>query len=65
MFKNENLEMKMIVKKDITDVECVVMKKSSITDGVFSVFFNFEVDEVVSVYLGESIKAEEKVEYVY
>jgi hypothetical protein len=26
---------------------------------------NFEIDEVISIYLGEEAKAEEKVEYVF
>jgi hypothetical protein len=69
LVKNENLEMKMIVKKDSLEVEVewIVEKKSSIPNGGFGMFAlrNFEADEEVSIYFGEKMKPEEKVSYAF
>ncbi len=45
----------------------ILKKKSSINESGFGIFAwrDFEVDEMISVYLGEKIKPNEKVDYVF
>ena len=67
LFQNENLQIKLIVKNENYYVDWILMKKSTINEAGFGLFAlrYFEVDEMISVYLGEKVKVNEKVDYVF
>ncbi len=57
LFQNENLQIKLIVKNQNYYVDWTLMKKSTINQAGFGLFAlrDFEVDETISVYLGEEV----------
>ncbi len=67
LYKNEGLNLTMIVKKDDVEFDWIELKKSSIPNSGFGIHAlrNFEVDEVVTVYLGDVVEDGERLDYVF
>ncbi len=57
----------MIVKKDDVEFDWIELKKSSIPNSGFGIYAlrNFEVDEVVTVYLGDVVEDGQRLDYAF
>jgi hypothetical protein len=67
LYKNDGLNLTMIVKKDDVEFDWIEMKKSSIPNSGFGIYAlrNFEVDEVVTVYFGDVLEDGERLDYAF
>jgi hypothetical protein len=67
LYKNEGLNLTMIVKKDDVEFDWIELKKSSIPNSGFGIYAlrNFEKDEVVTVYLGDVVQDGERLDYAF
>jgi hypothetical protein len=67
LYKNDGFNLTMIVKKDDVEYDWIELKKSSIPNSGFGIYAlrNFEVDEVVTVYLGDVVEDGERLDYAF